>query len=81
MTCKIIKTESGTAIMCIRGRSKPRCDSCGRPAPLLCDFELYGEKAGKTCDRKICFSCTDHVDGKDYCPPHAKIMKHRAEIK
>jgi len=74
MTCNIIKTNEYTAFVCTRGSSSERCQTCGNKSNLLCDFPLRGEKTGKTCDRKICRGCTKNIDGKDYCPAHAKMI-------
>lgn len=81
MTCTPIKLPGGgMAIVCTRGRRTPaRCDACkARPHEVLCDFELYGAKAGKTCDRKLCRSCAvKDGPGRDFCYQHAVEIKRR----
>ena len=76
MTCTRIDLGNGDfAIMCTRGQ-KPRapCSACrDRPHELLCDHPLAGKLVGKTCSARLCKRCAKHVDGKDLCPPHARV--------
>ena len=50
----------GNAIICTRGHrlDPPPCRICGRPAPLLCDYPLAGQK---TCDAPLCRDCAVEV--------------------
>jgi hypothetical protein len=77
MTCRTIDVGNGHyAIVCDRGRKPAKCTACKqRPHALLCDFPLAGEKAGKTCDVRLCRQCAVHVGPDvDLCPPHARIV-------
>lgn len=86
MTCEVIKDKNGntTVVFCHRGERRRMCKYCGNPAIALCDFELYGEKKGKTCDLPLCANHRFLVDAKadgtsiDFCPPH-KIMFKKKE--
>lgn len=62
------------AIVCSRGRPRS-CVGCGRPEQRACDWKLTeGRRAGKTCDRAICESCTTRpAPDKDLCPKHAAL--------
>ena len=83
MPCKTIDLGNGDfAIVCSRGR-KPRalCGVCKqREHTLLCDFELRGAKAGKTCSQKLCASCAVKVGKLDLCPPHAKHAQPQLDL-
>lgn len=35
-------------------------------------MEAWINEADSTCDRPICSGCAVRVDGRDYCPPHAR---------
>ncbi len=77
MTCERFDLpDGGFAIVCSRGR-KPRakCGACkDREHELLCDHPLAGKLVGRTCSAKLCRRCAKHVDGKDLCPPHARVF-------
>ena len=79
MTCTVIETGTGTrAIVCTSGRAA-RCVSCGKRAPLLCDWKVPSRRSG-TCDKPICASCTHSpAPGKDLCPDHASQWCQRQE--
>lgn len=81
MVCRKIDLGNGaTAIVCSRGqRERCNCGS-GKPVSRLCDFELGGRKAGKTCSAKLCDSCSSSVVGSDgdYCSAHARLLEQRA---
>ena len=78
MTCNIMKMPNGgTAIICARASKRYKCKNCGRQNDFLCDFELSGDMQGHTCDVRLCKRCRVHIDGKDYCMPHAKIIYQR----
>jgi hypothetical protein len=74
----------GFAIVCSRGKRRPApCSECkARPHEVLCDFELRGPKAGKTCSRKLCSACAVKRGELDLCSAHAKAPppKPRARI-
>ena len=69
----------GTAIVCSRGERRRKCKTCGEPANLLCDYELKGDRKGKTCDAAICRRCAVEV-GKDrhLCPTHDRWVRGMA---
>ena len=69
MGCTRVVLPSGAfAIVCGARLKRPPCSSCGKPAPLLCDWKV---DAG-TCDAPICASCsTKPAPEKDLCPEHA----------
>ena len=79
MTCRTFMIgDDAVAITCSRDHRKPaRCAFCkDRPHSLLCDFELGGDKKGKTCDAKMCASCAvEFESGKHRCPPHDRFCK------
>lgn len=58
-----------------RGRSQPCGTSgCGGTSVALCDWPLFGSKAGKTCDRRMCEACRTNIGpNKDYCRVHAAM--------
>lgn len=78
MPCEPIRAQlqDGTPIVgvvCTRGVRAKRCVNCGKAADRLCDWKLTGPKAGKTCDRPVCRSCTTRpAPDKDLCPAHAR---------
>lgn len=84
MPCTTVNLGNGNfVITCSRGRKpKALCEVCReRPHEVLCDFQLSGAKAGKTCDRKMCRQCAAHVGhDRDMCPPHAKLAHTQAEL-
>lgn len=56
MGCNLTYDKNGRLVMAICGsgvKADP-CHVCGKPHAKLCDFPLGGEKAGQTCDRKLC---------------------------
>jgi hypothetical protein len=69
-----------SVIVCSRRRRRPSCSvaGCTNRSARQCDFPLTGPKAGKTCDRHLCASCSVVVgrtakgDTIDYCPAHAE---------
>lgn len=65
MACDVLKTATGRAIVCSRGRRKPapRC-ACGAIATRQCDGPKPG---GKTCDAFLCGWCSSRVRALDYC--------------
>lgn len=85
MTCKPIRLGGITAIVCSRGRA-PRpapCSvpNCGKPHTRLCDFPLVGRKAGRTCSRKLCESCSHpQPGGLDFCPAHDVLAREKASL-
>jgi hypothetical protein len=76
MPCRtIVDGHGGFAIVCSRGQRAASCEEpgCMAPGTQLCDYPLTGEKAGKTCDRRICRRHANHVGhDRDVCPAHAK---------
>ena len=65
MTCNIVKTARGVAIVCTRPRG---CTVCGARADKLCDFPR-GD--GKTCDAPLCARCAvAKGPERDWCPTH-----------
>jgi hypothetical protein len=76
MTCTPVDLGNGIrAIVCSRGRrSRAPCSACSaREHELLCDHPLAGKQTGRTCSAKLCRRCATSVDGRDLCPPHAKV--------
>jgi hypothetical protein len=78
MTCETVKLPGGiTAIVCGRGRKKPKpCICCGKPSTKLCDFRT-GERTHAqgwiTCDKPLCDACAVRGGTNiDYCPDHPK---------
>lgn len=56
------------------GPAKP-CGRCRGKAITLCSFELRGKKAGQVCGQLLCDKCKVVVDGKTYCPAHARLVE------
>lgn len=55
MRCVRTNIPGGFVITCSRREPRAACSSCHhREHEVLCDFELGGKKAGKTCDAKLC---------------------------
>lgn len=75
MACDLVQLpRGGTAIVCSSG-PRPRCDSCGRPAPYLCDWKVPEHRSG-TCDAKICAICASNpAIEKHLCPEHARAFE------
>lgn len=76
MTCTPINLGNGvTGFICTGDRrTRAPCSACRyREHELLCDHPLTGKLTGKTCSTKLCRRCARHVDGKDLCPPHARV--------
>lgn len=78
MPCIPFKSDDGkiVGIVCTRGQRRKACCVCGKPSSKLCDFELTGKAAGRTCDRPLCIRCSkSQPDGKgdtiDICNIHA----------
>lgn len=78
MTCEIVKLGNGmTAIVCGRGRKRPKpCSCCGEPSTRLCDFVVvpaHNHVRPQVCDKPLCDACAVR-GGKniDYCPDHPK---------
>ena len=75
MPCIPFRSADGTVsgFVCTRWRREPPCSVCKMPSSILCDYELTGTKAGKTCDRPLCKRCAVHVGpNRDLCPAHAR---------
>lgn len=92
MSCDVLDLGGGAvAIVCSRGQRRRKCQfpGCVDTVVALCDFELAGAKAGKTCDMAVCSrhrrpqpgKGSDGSDHRDYCPTHDRIAKLRAELK
>lgn len=86
MGCETFISEDGTivGIVCNRGGKTRRCVNCNqRKAGRLCDWKLKGKKAGKTCDRPLCATCSvtpvlpdgSKAKDKDLCPAHARLWE------
>jgi hypothetical protein len=62
-------------VACSTG-SFARCQTigCGGRAMLLCDYPVK-RKDGKQgrCNRHVCASCAKRVEGRHFCPPHARV--------
>jgi len=82
VTCERFDLGGGAfAIVCSRGKrtTAPPCSACKtRPSTRLCDFELRGKRAGKTCSAKLCDRCSVQRGELDLCPPHAKVRDQLA---
>ncbi len=77
MPCDILP---GGVIACSRGRRRANCDSpgCTSAHVALCDWPLKGDKAGRTCDRKMCGRHRHPVGSdRDYCNAHYVLDEHR----
>lgn len=64
--------SGGGGIICRSRGRQPRCATCGRPGPLLCDAPVT-RKNGKrgTCNARICQRCARTVgDDRHHCPLH-----------
>lgn len=86
MPCIVEKTKRGTSFFCYRrGKQRPKCYKCGKPATKLCDFrewgnhryvDEYGRKKWKpvvsldTCSKPMCDECTTSAEGLDFCEEH-----------
>lgn len=74
MPCKVIDLPGGgRAILKLQAPRKRFCVTCGKPAPVLCDYPV--KRAGKetTCDRACCRAhCVSIGPDRDYCLAHAE---------
>lgn len=62
-----------TAILCGRGQRRPKCEDCGHPASILCDYPVKRNGRPGSCDRKCCAPHSVPVgDELDYCLVHAR---------
>lgn len=64
----------GAVFICTRGQRNAPCSvpGCSQRHQFLCDWKLKGEKAGKTCDKKLCAKHARQVaKDKHLCPAHA----------
>lgn len=85
MSCRQIDLgPNASAFICGPKKRRVECAYCkARDAVFLCDYELRGKKAGKTCDGKLCASCATVVgENRHLCPPHrrerdAQLAKER----
>lgn len=69
MTCHVVKTAHGHAIVCTKGGRTQLC-ACGRRATLLCDYRPPGETG--TCDLPLCKHCAvSRKPGIDWCKDHS----------
>jgi hypothetical protein len=67
MKCTWINTGHGVALVCGRLRV-PTCAFCGGISRRECDWPISTKK---TCDKKICRSCSMTVVNEvDFCPDH-----------
>lgn len=72
MGCARVDLDGGDfAITCTSGAKRAAPCDCGSPHAFLCDFPLSGEKAGQTCDRRLCSRCRMHIGSIDLCRAHA----------
>lgn len=73
MPCYPIKVPGGHGYVCTGRERRKSCVQCGRRADRLCDWKLKGKRAGKTCSRSVCSSCSvQPAPDKDLCPTHAR---------
>lgn len=78
MPCSHVTIGGTQAIICSRNRIQ-RCVTCGRPAPVLCDYPVTNHKSG-TCDRPCCREHAVSVGpDRDYCLAHANLEEKRNE--
>ncbi len=71
MACESVTLPGGQRAIVCSSRKRQRCATCGRPATLLCDWKVTGNRTG-TCDAPICTGCTTSpAPDKDLCPDHA----------
>jgi hypothetical protein len=86
MGCEVFTSPDGkvVGIMCSRGGKTQQCAECKkRKAGRLCDWKLKGDKAGKTCDRPLCATCSvtpilqdgSKAKDKDLCPVHSRLWE------
>lgn len=56
--------------------SSHRCNTCGKPASIQCDYQVIRAGKASTCDRWCCRGCATSVGpDRDYCAPHARVGK------
>lgn len=70
-----IRDEQGRAIgiACMHVRhASCQTSGCSGRATLLCDYPVLRRGKPTTCSRHICQKCAEKVEGKDFCPPHAR---------
>jgi hypothetical protein len=68
-----------TGFVC--GVRKRKCRGCGQPAPYLCDFQLTGALAGKTCDIPMCPRCAHEVGpDRHYCRVHNEMANEEVLV-
>ena len=73
MPSDIHKDKDGNMamIICSRGGRRHSCETCGRPATVLCDYPVIRNGKAATCDR---WCCRPHAftvgENLDYCMPH-----------
>lgn len=66
-----------TIFSCRGSRNRLPCSVCSAPERFRCAFELKGKSEGKSCGRSLCERDAVEVDGKQYCPPHARALGAR----
>lgn len=76
MQGKIIRDQYGNAIgiACARVR-RADCQTkhCSGWATKLCDAPVLRNGKMGECGRHICDKCVQLVEGKHFCPPHARV--------
>ena len=76
MACNTIYQDGKPiGFACSRGR-KERCEICGAPSEILCDYPVTRTGKNGTCDKKCCRKHSVRIgQNKDYCLPHHNFSK------
>lgn len=75
MHCRPLVNADGNIYGFACGRGPKRC-KCGRKSTKICDHQLTGKLAGKTCDAPLCDNCATPVGkDRDLCPVHARAAQ------
>ena len=71
--CTIMDVPGVTVIQWSRELVWCLTNGCTARAITTCQYPLSGRRTGEICDRPICQRCSIKVDGKHYCPSHARL--------
>lgn len=72
MPCHAVQIKNGTVgIICTGRQPVKRCDSCGRPSTVQCDYQVIRRGRSASCDRYLCGVCSVPMGvNVDYCRTH-----------
>jgi len=71
---------AANVFFCGRAERASECSSCSERTGVVCEFELFGKKAGQKCNRPICREhCHEKrpgskTDGEPMCRTHHNMV-------